>query len=111
MVTLNSALSVWEQDDFSSTLKAEIERLRSDVLPISHVIGEGNLLYEDDLGAIVNEISDDEDYIYAKVGIFFSEIINCSTCSGGNGMVDEAYCELQVSIDKNSAEAHFKPIG
>ena len=59
---------------------------------------------------IINEVSDDETHIYAKTGIFFAEIVNCRTCSGGNGMVDEAYCELSVRIDKGSGETTFTPL-
>ena len=110
MVSLNESLSAWNSKAFSTTLKIEMERLRSDVLPIAHVIGEGNRLDDSDLGIIVNEVSDDAGHIHARVGVFFAEIVNCCTCSGGSGMVDEAYCELAVTIDKRTGEAQFTPL-
>jgi hypothetical protein len=110
MVTLNESLSTRNTDTFSATLKTELERLRSDVLPIAHIIGEGNRLDDSDLGIIVNEVSDDEAHIIARVGVFFNEIVSCSTCSGGDGMCDEAYCELQVTINKSTGEARFEPL-
>ncbi|MES9844615.1 MAG: hypothetical protein ABW162_14485 [Candidatus Sedimenticola sp. PURPLELP] len=110
MVRLQNSLNAWNSDVFPSTLKEEIEKLRSDVLPIAHVIGQGNKLDDSDLGVIVNEISDDPQQIRAKVGVFFAEIVDCVTCCGGNGMHDEAYCELEVTIDKASGEASFSPL-
>ena len=110
MTELTTALKAWGTPAFNEILKSELERLRSDVLPIAHVIDEGNELDESGLGAIVNEVRDDERNIYAKVGIFFNEIVACCTCSGGNGMCDEAYCELLVTIDKASGQADFKAI-
>lgn len=110
MVILKESLAAWQSGNFNTTLKSELERLRSDVLPIAHVIGDGNRLDDSDLGIIINEVRDDVQNIYATVGVFFSEIVNCCTCSGGSGMCDEAYCELLVTIDKSSAEASFTPL-
>lgn len=106
---LKASAAAWGTASFSSILKTEIESLRSDVLPIAHVIGDGNRLDDSDLGVIVNEVSDDAEHIYAKVGVFFSEIVTCTTCSGGSGMCDEAYCELMVTIDKATGETRFAP--
>ena len=110
MTLLKASAGVWGTETFSSTLKAELESLRSGVLPIAHAIGDGNRLDDSDLGIIVNEVRDDTEYIYAKVGVFFAEIVTCTTCSGGSGMCDEAYCELAVTIDKATGATTFTPI-
>jgi len=110
MTLLNASAAAWGTDAFSSTLKTELERLRSDVLPITHVVAAGNRLDDSDLGIIVNEVNDDAQYIYARVGVFFAQVVQCVTCSGGSGMHDEAYCELVVTIDKTSGETRFEPV-
>ncbi|PKM46518.1 MAG: glucosamine--fructose-6-phosphate aminotransferase [Gammaproteobacteria bacterium HGW-Gammaproteobacteria-1] len=110
MILLPASVGAWGADAFSSTLKAELERLRSDVLPIAHAVGAGNRLDDSDLGIIVNEVRSDESRIYARVGVFFAEIIDCVTCGGGSGMRDEAYCELSVTIDRATGEAGFVPL-
>ncbi len=110
MVTLPNALAAWGSDAFSATLKAELEQLRSDVLPIAHVVEAGNELVDKDLGIIVNRVEDKGEQIEVAVGVFFQQVIACCTCSGGNGMCDEAYCELSVRIDKRSGEAQFTPL-
>jgi len=107
---LEASLNAWGSDRFSATLKSEMERLRGDVLPISHVIEKGNRVDDSDLGIIVNTVSEEPKHIIADVGVFFAQIVTCLTCSGGDGMHDEAYCELRVTIDKASGEAHFMPL-
>ncbi|MDX9741828.1 MAG: hypothetical protein RBT81_11715 [Gammaproteobacteria bacterium] len=110
MTVLRASAAAWGSSAFTSSLKSELERLRSDVLPIAHVVGAGNRLDDSDLGVIVNEVRDDAANIYARVGVFFAEIVNCTTCSGGSGMCDEAYCELLVTIDKATGAARFESL-
>lgn len=110
MTILSASVNAWGTAAFTPALRAELERLRSDVLPIAHAIDSGNRLDDSDLGIIVNEVSDDETHIHAKVGVFFNQIVECFTCRGGDGMCDEAYGELLVSIDKTSGEARFTPL-
>lgn len=110
MVILADALDAWGTERFRAVLKSELEKLRSDVLPIAHAVEEGNRLDDSDLGIIVNEVTDDEQRIHARVGVFCAQYIDCVTCGGGRGVRDEAYCELLVSIDKSSGAAEFSPI-
>ena len=99
----------WNTDLFHQTFKTEMETFRRDVLPLAEVIGEGNTVYDGDLGVTINEVSDDENFIYARVGVFFAEIISCCSCGEGDP-VEEAYCEMNVSIDKATSEATFTVI-
>jgi hypothetical protein len=110
MILLKKSAAAWGTDAFSATLRAEMEGLRGDVLPIVHVVGPGNRLDDSDLGVIVNAVSDDGHQIRATVGVFFAEVVACTTCSGGSGMRDEAYCELALTIDKTTSEARFAPL-
>ncbi len=110
MKTLDTSIKTWGTDGFSAVLKAELEELRSDVLPIAHAVEEGNRLDDSDLGIIVNEVTDDAQHIYAKVGVFFAQFLECVTCGGGSGVRDEAYCELLVTIDKSNGRTAFEPL-
>ena len=49
---------------------------------------------------------DDQDGIQVRVGIFFNEILAGCSC-GDQPMSLQSYCELQVDIDKRTAEARF----
>jgi len=110
MTILKESVDAWGAESFSSVLKAELEHLRSDVLPIGHVVEQGNRLDDSDLGIIVNSVKDDEQNIVADVGVFFAQIVTCVTCSGGDGMHDEAYCEVRVTINKETGDTQFKPL-
>jgi hypothetical protein len=49
------------------------------------------------------------DWICARVGIFFNEVVGGCSC-GDDPLSVNAYCKIQVSIDRASAEAEFAVI-
>lgn len=107
MAKLENSLIAWNTASFQQTLKAELETLKQDVLPLNEVVEEGNTVVDSDLGVNVIEVSDDEQMIHAKVGVFFAQIVDC-LCCGESQPIDEAYCEMLVSINKMTAQADFK---
>jgi hypothetical protein len=106
MVKLSHSLHAWQTEAFSHTLKSELETLRGDVLPLGEVIGEGNSVLDSDLGVTVLAVAEGDGVIRAEVGVYFAEIVSCCSC-GESPPIDEAYCEMRVSIDKSTAEASF----
>jgi hypothetical protein len=106
MAKMPNALRDWNTVAFQQTFKAEMECFRKDVLPLAEVIGEGNTVYDGDLGVTVNEVNDDDNCIKLRVGVFFAEVVSCCSC-GESDPINEAYCEMDVSIDKSTAEAVF----
>ena len=106
MVSMPQSLGDWGTERFKQTLQKELEGFRSDVLPLQQTVGHGNRVYDHDLGVTVMRTWDEEHYIGARFGVFFAEIISCVSCGEGEP-VDEAYCEMEVRIDKRSGEAQF----
>jgi hypothetical protein len=106
MANLPNALRDWNSDAFATSLKSEMECFRRDVLPLQDAIEDLNSVEDSDLGVTFISASDDEDTIHAKVGVYFAEVISCCSC-GESSPVEEAYCEMSVTIDKTSAEATF----
>ena len=106
MAIMSNSLRDWNSDAFGQTFKAEMEGFRKDVLPLERVIGKGNSVYDGDLEVVVNAVTDNEKFIQARVGIYFAEVVACCSC-GETPPIDEAYCELDVTIDKSSAAAEF----
>ena len=109
MVCMPNSLSDWGTEQFKQTLQRELEGFRRDVLPLQQAVEEGNRVYDNDLGVTVMKVWDDEQSITAHVGVFFAEVISCVSCGEGEP-IDEAYCEMEVRIDKQSGEAHFSLI-
>ncbi len=109
MASMPNSLQAGGSENFKQILQQEMETFRRDVLPLDQVIDHGNRVYDNDLGVTVMGVSDDERTIQAKVGVFFAEVISCVSCGEGDP-IDEAYCELRVTIDKESAEATFQVV-
>ncbi|OOZ38677.1 hypothetical protein BOW53_14620 [Solemya pervernicosa gill symbiont] len=106
MAKMPNARRDWGKEAFSESFKREMECFRKDVLPLAEAIDEGNTVFDNDLGVVINEIGDDEQQIKVRVGVFFAQIVFCVSCGEGPP-IDEAYCEMWVSIDKSTAETQF----
>ena len=87
-------------------LKHELENLPAGTLPLEKCTNRGGFVDDSDLGVTILGVTDDEDSIQAKVGIFYKEIVGGCSC-GDEPMVNNAYCELQVVIDKSTARAEI----
>lgn len=107
MAAMPESLKAWGSEAFATVFKTEFERFRQDVLPLQAAVDRGNRVIDYDLGVTLMKSSEDEQAIHAKVGVFFAEEIRCVSCGEGDP-IDEAYCEMQVSIDKATAEASFE---
>lgn len=106
MVQLPNSLRDWNTDAFEKSLKAEIECFRQDVLPLKDAIEDLNSVNDSDLGATFISATDDEKAILAKVGVYFAEVVSCCSCGEGSP-IEEAYCEMDIRIDKTTGEAQF----
>ena len=109
MIKLVQSLRDYGTEVFAQTLKQEIHNLGPGVLPLQQGVSQGGFVDDSDLTVTVSQILEDENLIHATLGIFFTEIvINCGC--GADPMPQNAYCELQVAIDKKTAEAQFAVI-
>ena len=105
-VTLRRALRDWETETFAATLKAQLEGLGTECLPLSEATAQGGLVDDRDISVMVLRSHEERHRICAQVGVFFSEIVGGCSC-GDDPFVQTAYCELEVYIDKLTAEAGF----
>lgn len=106
MPELVNSLRDWNTDAFSRTLKQELEHLPSGSLPLERGVSQGGMVDDSNLAATVLSFNENKTAIQAKAGIFFTEImINCGC--GNDPMPTNAYCEIQISIDKATAETQF----
>jgi len=107
MTTLANSLHDWNTDVFSRTLKNELEHLPAGTLPLDKGVAQGGMVDDNNLTASVLSFNENETAIQAKAGIFFTEIIiNCGC--GDDPMPTNAYCELQITINKTTAETEFR---
>jgi len=106
MIYLSKSLKAWGSADFNSTLKREIEQLGDGPLPLQQNLTVSSVALDHQLEALVLGVSEDAGEIHAKVGILYSGIIpGCSCADDPTPMdVQNEYCEVQVDIDKATAE-------
>jgi len=107
MFQLPKALNAWHSPDFRDILKAELQQLEPGNLPLQQALAIGNYALETKFTPMILNADEDANFIYAKVGIFFSSIISGCSCADDPTPIDEnnEYCEIQLDINKSTAEA------
>ncbi len=106
MTKLSSSLKNWGSDEFKKTLKQELEILDDGTLPLDQAICQGGKADGSNISALINSATESDAKIQVNVGIFFNEIIAGCNCDD-DPMSENTYCDLLVSIDKETAEAEF----
>ncbi len=106
MIQLTKALNSWGTTEFEDTLKCEIEQLGCKELPLQQGLAHSSYAIDNKLKVIVINVSEQSDSIQAKIGIFYTGVIAGCSCADDPSPLDEQneYCELQVDINKNTAE-------
>ncbi|MDO9600903.1 MAG: hypothetical protein Q7J02_01170 [Rhodocyclaceae bacterium] len=112
MMHLPKSVKAWNQPGFRATLKLEIEQLPSGQLPLQQCLSSSSHALDDAVSVMVLGVSDDSGFIHARVGVFFSGIIAGCSCADDPTPVDtqNEYCELQLTIAKETAETAVKPL-
>jgi hypothetical protein len=109
MPTLPDSLRAWQTNSFNQTLKRELRALPGGTLPLHKGTTQGGLVDDSDIAVTILRSSEDGSSIQAEIGVFFHEIVGGCSC-GDDPVADNSYCELRITIDKISAEAHFSLI-
>ena len=104
MPELNKSLQAWNTDFFEQTLCDEIRTCETGVLPLHQGTSQGGYVDDSKLAITLISSSDNGNAIQVKIGAFFSELVGGCNCAD-DPVASNAYCELQVIIDKTSAEA------
>ena len=105
MIILSTSLEAWGSDLFKDTLKNEIEKLNVEQLPLQQGLKHSSHAVYDDPGVVILSVTEDDDCIRVKAGVFYSGIISGCSCADDPTPVDlvSEYCELQLDINKTTA--------
>lgn len=106
MIKLVNALSTWMTPEFESHFKAEIEKLRTDQLPLQQGLSKSSYVSDSDINVVILNSNETANTIQIKTGIFYAGIITGSCCADDPTPVDEQteYCEIEFEINKQTAE-------
>jgi hypothetical protein len=107
MIRLTKTLNAWGTSAFEDILKAEIDQLDADLLPLQQGLSISSHVTDSPHKVIIIRVADDEGCIHIKAGIFYSGIIAGCSCADDPTPIDEQneYCEVQIEINKKTAEA------
>lgn len=106
MVRLSKALSSWGASDFEGILKKEIEKLGAKDLPLQQGLSTSSYALDNNLSVMIISVSEQTNLVRAKVGVFYSGIIAGCNCADDPTPIGEnnEYCEVQIEINKTTAE-------
>ena len=106
MIRLTKTLNAWGTPGFEDILKAEVEQLDVDQLPLQQGLSYTSSVTDSQRKVIISRVSDGEGCIQVRAGIFYSGILSGCSCADDPTAVEEQaeYCEVQIEIDKKTAE-------
>jgi len=106
MIKLSNALNAWKSADFDNFLKADIDKMTVDQLPLQQAIVSSSYALDTNIKSIIINKSDDSNAIRIKAGVYFTGIIAGCNCADDPSPADEIpeYCVIQIEINKASAE-------
>ncbi len=102
-------LKSWGTDSFSTELLNDIMLLKTGVMPLQQCLTQGDMASEHPTNVSLLSCHDSEENIVAKLAVFFTEIISGCSCGDDPGIIN-GYCEMQLTINKQSGEGVFQVI-
>lgn len=107
MLLLVDSLLKWKSEDFEKTLKTELESLTGKELPLQAGLQNSGYALDDNIKTTILSRDEDDSVINIVAGVFYTGIIAGCSCSDDPSPTDvlTEYCEITVSIDKQTAEA------
>ena len=106
MIRLDKALHSWGTPDFKAILKQEVARV-ADHLPLQQGLTTGNYVTDAPVTVMINSVAEMENIIRIRAGIFYQGILGGCSCADDPTPTSESneYCEVQLDIDRATAEA------
>jgi len=109
MKTFYDSIQNFNSEKFNQTLKAQIKALAPGSLPLEKGLTQGGYVDDSDIDITILHNNETDTEFSIKLGVFFTEIvINCGC--GDDPMPINAYCEMRMLINKQTANAIFEVI-
>ncbi|MCW9030529.1 MAG: hypothetical protein OQK58_03495 [Gammaproteobacteria bacterium] len=106
MIKLTNVIKKWDTPGFKDYLKSELQNINPSALPLQQGLSLSSYVGQTPFSVVILNIKEQDNHIVVKTGIFYTGIIAGCSCSDDPSPVDEQneYCELQFTINKNTAE-------
>jgi hypothetical protein len=109
MARLTQSLRSQGSESFRQTLKGELEGLADGTLPLQKGCSRGGYADGREITVTILDVQEEQRFLRARVGVFFSELVAGCSC-GDDSLTEHGYCEMEVAIDRESAEAEFRVV-
>jgi len=106
VIRLSDSLAAWGTPGFKTILRKEIESLDISELPLIQAMRQGSVPLEDRVDVSILSVSESDDAIHVRAGLFFKSLIAGCACANDPTPENEnnEYCEVDFDIDKSTAE-------
>jgi len=106
-IQLSRTLAALGSPDFKAVLKAEIEQLDAESLPLQQGLSQSSYACDEDIKVVVISVVETATVINVTAGVFYSGIIAGCSCADDPTPVDACpeYCEIRIDIDTQTANA------
>lgn len=107
MIRMNDTAKAWGTPQFEDVLRAQLKGLGAGCLPLQTALSVGNYALEDKIEVMIISICERGESISVRAGIFYTGILTGCSCADDPTPVEEnhEYCEVQLDIDRKTAEA------
>lgn len=110
MIQLEQTRRAWETGAREAVLKAELEGMDAAALPLQQALARGSQVAPEPFRVLVMETGVEEDWLRARVGIFFTGIVGGCQCDDEPGPPETLpeFAELEIWLDRQTAAAHWR---
>jgi hypothetical protein len=108
---LEKSLKAWGTPYFIEILKQEIAA--TGTLPLQQGLATGSHALDDNISVMINGISEEENCICIRAGVFYTSILAGCSCADDPTPIDEhsEYCEIGLAIDRITADTTVTLLG
>ena len=105
-MTLDQVLDAWGTPAFRDVLKAALEQLGVEQLPLQQGLSQSSYACDDNIKAVIISVAEVSGVIRATAGLFYTGIIPGCSCADDPTPVDTyaEHCEVQIDINMQTAE-------
>lgn len=110
MIQLDRSVKAWGSADFEAALKAEVEQLGADHLPLQQGLAYSSHVAAGAVTLVVHAIAETGETLRIRAGILYQGSVGGCSCADDpapGGDINE-YCEVRIDIDMRTSLATIK---
>ena len=103
---LDRVLEAWGTPAFRDVLKAALEQLSVEQLPLQQGLSQSSYACDDNIRVVIISVAEKSGLIRATAEIFYTGMIPGCSCADDPAPIDEytEHCEVRIDINMQTAE-------